>query len=692
MKQQTNRLAGETSPYLLQHADNPVAWYPWSQEALDAAVREDKPILLSIGYSACHWCHVMAHESFEDEATAAVMNQHFINIKVDREERPDLDKIYQLAHQMIAQRGGGWPLTMFLTPGDQMPFFGGTYFPPESRHGLPGFRDLLLRVSDYFRENRDGIASQAGNVRDAFASIWEAPGGPESVLGPKPLQSARDALGEHFDPRHGGFGQAPKFPHPTSIERLLRHWRASATGADPDVQALFMATMTLRQMAEGGLYDQLGGGFFRYSVDDFWMIPHFEKMGYDNAQLLPLYARAWAATDDPLFQRVSEETADWVMRELQAPDGGYYSTLDADSEGAEGKFYVWEASQVEALLEPEEFAVLAPVYGLDRPANFEGRWHLHTHRRVPEVASELGLPEEDAWKRLESGRRKLLARRDTRVRPGRDEKILTAWNGLMIAGMAVAARILGREDFGESAARAADFVRAHLWRDGRLLATTKDGRGRYAAYLDDYAFLLEGCLELLQTRWDASVLDFATDLAEVLLVHFEDPKAGGFFFTADDHEALIERPRPLADEATPSGNGVAARALNRLGHLLAEPRYLDSAERALKSAWPALEKASWAHCTLADALEEVLAPPEIVLVRGEGRALDEWRRAASLVYAPRRLVFAIPAAEPGLPAAIAAKDPGEGLRGWICRGSTCLPPFDRLADLLAELRETPAAG
>jgi uncharacterized protein YyaL (SSP411 family) len=453
-----------------------------------------------------------------------------------------------------------------------------------------------------------------------------------------------------------------------------------------------MATMTLQRMAEGGLYDQLGGGFCRYSVDDFWMIPHFEKMGYDNAQLLPLYARAWAATDEPLFERVATETAEWVMGEMQDPEGGYYSTLDADSEGVEGKFYVWEPAAAEALLDPAEFAVLAPVYGLDRPANFEGRWHLHTYRRIPEVAAELGLPEETARERLDSGRRKLLAERNTRIRPGRDEKILTAWNGLMIGGMAVAARVLGREDICESAARAMDFVRTRLWHEGRLLATIAHGRGRYAAYLDDYAFLLDGCLELLQVRWDTELLDFATHLADVLLDRFEDGAAGGFFFTADDHEDLIERPRPLADEATPSGNGVAARALNRLGHLLAEPRYLGSAERALKAAWPALEKAAWAHCTLLDALEENLAPPEIVLLRGEGAALEEWRRAASLVYAPRRLVFAIPAAELGLPAAIAAKNTGDGQRGWICRGSTCLPPFDRLSDLLAELRETAAAG
>ena len=692
MKEESNRLGEETSPYLLQHADNPVHWYPWGDEALEAAVREDKPILLSIGYSACHWCHVMAHESFEDAATAAVMNEHFVNIKVDREERPDLDKVYQLAHQMIAQRSGGWPLTMFLTPGDQMPFFGGTYFPPASRHGLPGFRELLTRVSDYFRENREGIAAQAGNVREAFASIWEAPGSPDSVLGRAPLQAARDALGEHFDPRHGGFGQAPKFPHPTSIERLLRHWRASAAGEHPDVQALYMASMTLQRMAEGGIYDQLGGGFCRYSVDDFWMIPHFEKMGYDNAQLLPLYARAWSATDDPLFARVTLETADWIMRDLQDPAGGYYATLDADSEGEEGRFYVWTPDEVRSLVDADEYAVLAAVYGLERAANFEGQWHLHTFRRLEDAAGALGIGVEDAQTQLDRGRSKLLARRNSRVWPGRDEKILTSWNGLMIAGMAVAARVLGSHDMAESASRALAFVRDHLVKDGRLLATFKDGRARYAAYLDDYAFLLDGCLELLQTRWNSDVMEFARSLADVLIEHFEDPAGGGFFFTADDHESLIERPRPLADEATPSGNGIATRALTRLGHILAEPRYLACAERSLKSAWPALEKAAWAHCTLVDALEEYLDPPEIVILRGDGPDLEEWRRTASLVYAPGRIVLAIGAKETGLPPALESKDAGDGIRGWVCRGSSCLPPFDRLADLMAELREASAGN
>ncbi|MGB5623293.1 MAG: DUF255 domain-containing protein, partial [Gammaproteobacteria bacterium] len=374
-----NHLATETSPYLLQHADNPVDWYPWGAQALDRAREEDKPILLSVGYSACHWCHVMAHESFEDAATATLMNELFINIKVDREERPDLDKIYQLAHQLLIQRPGGWPLTMFLTPDDHTPFFGGTYFPDRARHGMPAFGEILQRVATYYREHRKEIREQAGAVRDVFqriSAVDDATALPSSTL----LRKAREQLEENFDGAHGGFGRAPKFPHPTSIERLLRGWRNTAMSDDPDLRALFMASFTLQRMAQGGLYDQVGGGFCRYSVDDHWMIPHFEKMLYDNGPLLALYSQAWAATNEPLFGRVAEETADWVLREMQSAEGGYYSTLDADSEGEEGLFYVWDAAAVRELLGDEVYAPFAEVYGLDRPANFEGRWHLHTFR------------------------------------------------------------------------------------------------------------------------------------------------------------------------------------------------------------------------------------------------------------------------------------------------------------------------
>ncbi|MGD9386635.1 MAG: thioredoxin domain-containing protein [Gammaproteobacteria bacterium] len=690
MTEHRNRLAEETSPYLLQHAGNPVHWQPWDEEALATARRENKPILLSIGYSACHWCHVMAHECFENPAIAAQMNELFVNVKVDREERPDLDRIYQLAHQMITQRNGGWPLTMFLSPDDRAPFFGGTYFPPEPRHGLPGFPELMERVAGYWRDHQDEIRDHAGAVQEAFTEIWRAPAGDDlaaQVLERAPLDQARRALGESFDQEHGGFGDAPKFPHPPNLVRLLRHWRGTALGESPDLEALYMVTSTLQQMAEGGICDQLGGGFFRYSVDGHWMIPHFEKMLYDNAQLLALYAQAHSVTNEAQFRRAAQDTAGWVMREMQSPEGGYFAAVDADSEGEEGRYYAWGREEVQKLLEPSELTAVTAVYGLDRPANFEGRWHLHTFMTPDQLAAQSGLDGAEVQALLATARAKLRAAREQRVRPGRDEKVLAAWNGLMIRGMCIAARTLGDAEMAASARRAMDFVRREMFVDGRLLATWKDGRARYPAYLDDHAFLLDAALELLQLDWDSELLAFAGALADLLLDRFEDPAGGGFLFTADDHESLLERPRPLADDAMPAGNGIAALALNRLGCLRGETRYMEAAERAVRSAMPALQRAPWLHCALLDALEEQLLPPEVVIVRGTGRRPAEWARTARLVYAPRRLAFEIPSDAAGLPPALAEKTPPEsGARAWICRGTTCLPPVDTLTGFTTALK------
>ncbi|GFE83092.1 thioredoxin domain-containing protein [Steroidobacter agaridevorans] len=682
-----NRLAQETSPYLLQHASNPVDWHPWSAEALELARRENKPILLSIGYSACHWCHVMAHESFEDPASAAVMNELFVNIKVDREERPDLDRIYQIAQQMLTQRGGGWPLTMFLSPTDQRPFFGGTYFPKEARHGLPAFTDLLQRVAAFYRERSADIAQQSEALQQAFDQLHTAPASGDTALTLAPAHAARQQLAGAFDPEFGGFGGAPKFPHPTNIEFLLRQWRATAGAEEPDLHSLYMATLTLKRMADGGIYDQLGGGFARYSVDAYWMIPHFEKMLYDNGQLLRVYAHAALATGEPLFSRIASETADWMIRDMRSPEGAYWSALDADSEGHEGKFYVWQPEEVSRLLDADDYAVFAPHFGLDRPANFEGQdWHLHVFRSEDDIAAEFGIEPAEVTKRLERARRALLEVRNRRVWPGRDEKVLTSWNGLAISGLAVAARALRRSDLADAAARAVDFIRQQCWRDGRLLATYKDGRARFAAYLDDYAFLLDGVLELMQTRWRSEDLTFATGLAEALLAHFEDRESGGFFFTADDHEQLMHRSRSFSDEAVPAGNAIAAQALTRLGLLLGETRYLDAAAKTLRAAWPALQHYPHAHTALLVALEEHLEPPEIVIVRGERTEAESWRDELSRVYAPRRLVFAIAADAAGLPAAIADKKPLPETAAYVCRGMTCSAPVRSLSSLVALTR------
>jgi len=685
----TNRLIDETSPYLLQHAHNPVDWYPWGTEALEKARREDKPILLSIGYSACHWCHVMEHESFEDEQIARVMNTLYVCIKVDREERPDLDRIYQVAHQMLAQRTGGWPLNMFLAPDDQTPFFGGTYFPKTPRYGMPAFSDILQRVAAYYREHRDEIGSQNASVRDAFRRIEPTAPEPGLVIEPVILDSARHELEQHFDPRYGGWGSAPKFPHPTSIERCLRHWAASLVAGTPDPKALDMARYTLHAMASGGIYDQVGGGFCRYSVDDYWMIPHFEKMLYDNAQLLSLYCDAAIATGEPLFRRVAIETAEWIMREMQSPEGGYYSTLDADSEGHEGKFYVWTPDALHALLNEDEYRVTAPHFGLNRAPNFENEfWHLHVFETGSEIAHNLGLSDEHVEALLESARRKIFMAREKRVRPGRDEKILTSWNGLTIKAMARAGRLLGRGDFIESAQRALDFIRTRLWNDGRLLATCKDGKAHLMAYLDDYAFLIDGTLELVQARWRDGDLAFATELAETLLEHFEDKRHGAFFFTADDHEQLIHRPKPATDDAIPSGNGIAALVLLRLGHMLGDTHFLEAAENTLKALYREITRYPSGHNALLTAAEEYLHPTQTVVLRGAPEALRAWIERGQRHYAPQRVLLAIPDGATGLSGVLATRLATGGVTAYVCTGHTCSAPVTTLADLEPLLTDT----
>jgi uncharacterized protein YyaL (SSP411 family) len=682
-----NRLASETSPYLLQHADNPVDWYPWGEEALALARESDKPILLSVGYSACHWCHVMAHESFEDDATAEVMNRLFVNIKVDREERPDIDRIYQTAHQLLTHRPGGWPLTMFIDPEDQRPFFGGTYFPPDARHGLPSFRELLTRAASFFNENRSDIKAQGEQIADVFQKLEPPPGDHE--LGDAPLEAARQQIARGFDREYGGIGNAPKFPHPSTLDRLLRHWRAGAHGAEPDVDALFMVSLTLTRMAEGGLYDQLGGGFCRYSVDRYWQIPHFEKMLYDNGPLLALYAQASLATGEDLFARIANETADWMLDDMLAPNGGFYSTRDADSEGEEGKFYVWTPNEVRELLDDDEYTAVSRRFGLNEIANFEGHWHLAVRESLKDIAADLGKSRADLMESLDGARRKLLAARATRIPPARDEKQLTSWNALAIRGFAIAGNALARADLVDTAAGAIDFLHDNLVEDGRLLASFKDGSARFPAYLDDHAFLLDAILETLQARWNGAHLAFATALAELLLTHFYDADNGGFYFTADDHETLMHRPKPLSDDATPSGNGVAAFALQRLGFLLGESRYLDAAEKTLKSAWPALEEYPHGHVSLITALEEHQQHPEIIIIRGDIDDIDNWRASAARLYAPRRLVFAIPGDETGLPGALAERKPADGETiAYRCVGSHCSLPITSWEALAVELSES----
>lgn len=682
-----NQLANETSPYLQQHADNPVDWHPWNSEALTLAKQLNKPILLSIGYSACHWCHVMAHESFEDETTAALMNELFVNIKVDREERPDLDKIYQTAHYMLTQRNGGWPLTMFLTPNDQIPFFGGTYFPIEAHYGLPGFKDLLRQIADVYAQRNDEIRKQNQSILNSLDTVFSSRS--QSILATgNVLQHAYQNLSDSFDQHHGGFGQAPKFPHPTNIEILLRYGFLESTPESEAKQSMHMAEFSLEKMAHGGLYDQVGGGFCRYSVDDLWMIPHFEKMLYDNGPLLALYCQAFALTARPLFKRIATETADWVIQEMQSPEGGYYSSLDADSEGEEGKFYVWTPSEVKGLLTEVEFPLFAHRYGLDRKANFEGHWHLHVYTNTNDLSKKFDLEKPQVESLLNSARTKLYDVRKKRVWPGRDEKILVSWNALMVKGMAQAAQHLNNDQYADSANSAIEFIFKTLWKNDRLLATYKDSKAHLNAYLDDYAFLLDALIEMLQLKWDSQLLTRAEQIAEILLDQFEDKEQGGFFFTSHDHEQLIQRPKSLADEAMPSGYGLATLALQRLGWLLGENRYLEAAERSLKAAASAMQQSPSAHGSLLGAYDEYLNPAPLIILRGNIDELSRWKNETRKQYSPQRMCFAIPEDADNLPAALAGKKPQGDCVAYLCAGTSCSNPITEFKAFQKRLSKT----
>ncbi len=606
-----NRLAYESSPYLLQHKDNPVDWYAWGPEALARARAEDKPILLSIGYSACHWCHVMEHESFEDKETAALMNERFVSIKVDREERPDLDSIYMAAVQRLTGHGG-WPMTMFLTP-DGRPFYGGTYFPPTPRHGMPSFHQLLAAVSETYQKRREDVERSAGEIAAALVEHISVP----DTLGLSEdlLAFAARALGSEYDSAEGGFGGAPKFPQPMALEFLLRAHRHGSP------RALAMAERTLEKMAHGGIYDQLGGGFHRYSVDAVWLVPHFEKMLYDNAQLARVYLRAYQATGTPLYRRVAEETLRYVQREMTSPEGAFYASQDADSEGHEGKFFVWSAAEIEEALGADA-PLFMRAYGVTQAGNFEGRNILHMARDVGALGREFGMDEAVLDTTLAQGRARLFAIRERRVHPGRDDKVLTAWNGLMLRAFADAAAVLDNTDFKRTAETNADFLLGALRKDGRLLRTYKDEVARLNGYLEDYAFLADGLLALYEAGGGRRRLEEARALAEAILAHFADPAGGPFYSTSDDHEQLIQRPRDLTDNAIPAGNSVAAEVLLRLAAHTGEERYREAALRAIVPLQDAMARVPLAFARLLCAADFALDPPRELAIIGEPASPD----------------------------------------------------------------------
>ena len=605
----TNRLIHEISPYLLQHAHNPVDWYPWGDDAFEKAKRENKPILLSIGYSACHWCHVMERESFEDEKIAALMNELFVSIKVDREERPDLDEIYMNAVQMLTGRGG-WPMTVFLTP-DGKPFYGGTYFPPDDRQGMPGFPRILSGVAQAYRERPQEIDKNVGQILTALERMAQSQE-TQRQLSQETFAEGADQIARAYDAENGGLGQAPKFPNVGVYELFLRHYRHSG-----NQRFLEMVSHTLTKMAEGGIYDHLGGGFHRYSVDAKWLVPHFEKMLYDNAQLVRIYAQLYCLSGNPPFKRVVEETVDYLLREMLHPEGGFYSTQDADSEGEEGKFFVWTPDEISRILGDDASAIFCRVYDVTEYGNFEEENILHPILTVDQ-ASKLFKQDSSAIEALlAEAKKKLFAVREKRVKPFRDEKIITAWNGLTLSGLAEAIKIATRPAYIEAANRTVDFIFAKMFRDGHLLHTYKDGTAKHLGYLDDYAFLAIGLLDLYETNFDPAHLARAVQLANIMLHEFWDDTSGGFFYTGKSHEQLISRAKPAFDGSIPSGNAMATQLLLRLYYLTGAEDCLKRAEKVLRSYYDAMASQPFGFAHMLCALDLYLNKPKDIVVVGK---------------------------------------------------------------------------
>ncbi len=696
-----NRLIRETSPYLLQHAYNPVDWSPWGSEALERARAEDKPILLSIGYSSCHWCHVMAHESFENDDTAKILNEYFVSIKVDREERPDLDALYMEAVQALTG-SGGWPMTVFLTP-DGAPFYGGTYFPPVDRYNMPAFPTVLQAIADLYRNRREEVERQAQAFREHYQEQrqvgLELPANfvaAQATVSKDVLSTAANTLVGQIDSVHGGFGRAPKFPHPMGLEFLLRvATRVRSTkpaealeGMNPELMR--RVQLTLDKMAAGGIYDQIGGGFHRYATDAIWLVPHFEKMLYDNALLAPVYLHAWQLTGEPRYRRICEETLDYVLREMTGPLGGFYSTQDADSEGEEGKFYVWTPDELRSVLDEQEARIAEMAWGVTPAGNFEGKNILHVERTAGQVAQALGIAEPEVREALARARQKLYEARSARVWPGRDDKVLTAWNGWMLRAFAEAGRILDREEYRAASVKNAEFLLEHMRVEGRLVRSWRNSEAKIAAYLDDYAALVNGLLSVYEVTGEARFFTDARRSADELLDRFWDDSTGAFFDTASDAETLIGRPRDLTDNATPSGTSLACEALLRLFAFTADDRYREYAVGVLVPLAPAMAAQPSAFGHLLCALDDLIGPFfEVALVGDSGAsATIALERALASRLLPR-MALARGSANQAEPAGVPLLEGRTPVHGqpaaYVCQGFVCQQPVTSPEALLERL-------
>ena len=678
----TNHLINETSPYLLQHADNPVDWYPWGEAAFEKARSENKPVLLSIGYSACHWCHVMAHESFENEAIAELMNEYFVNIKVDREERPDLDQIYMNAVQMMTHHGG-WPMTVFLTP-DAVPFYGGTYFPPQDRYNIPGFPRVLIGVAEAYRDRQDEIRETGTSLINELRRLSET-GGSDHPLEPEVLDAAYVGIIRNFDSVNGGFGGAPKFPPAMTMEFLLRTYVRTGNR-----EALEMVSFTCKKMAEGGIYDQLGGGFHRYATDSKWLVPHFEKMLYDNALLSRLYLHYYQVSEQRQARETVEGVLDYVLREMTHSEGGFYSTQDADSEGHEGKFFVWDLSEIQETLGETDAAIFCSYYNITEGGNFEGKNIPNVTRSEEEVAKAHNLSVSELKNSLREGKRKLFQLRERRVKPDRDEKILTAWNGLMLASFAEAGIALNRSEYTDAARRNAEFVLANLRRDGALLRTWKDGQAKFNAYLEDYAFLSEGLLTLFETTGELRWLKETLALVDRMINEFWDNESGGFFFTGKSHEQLIVRSKDYFDNATPSGNSVAAMVLVRLAALTGRENYRNIATAVLREMGDQIRRYPSGFGYALSAVDFLVSTPKEVAIVGKDAddiqplLAETWRK-----YIPNKVV----AVNVGDSSDAAQMTPLlesrpliDGLAtAYVCENFTCKQPVTETSALASQL-------
>ena len=666
-----NRLKKEKSDYLLQHADNPVDWYPWSDEAFLIAEQEDKPVMLSIGYSACHWCHVMAHESFEDDATAEIMNKNFINIKLDKEERPDLDKIYQMSQTIITGKTGGWPLTVFMTP-KKFPFFAGTYFPNTERHGLPSFKDILIRVNDFYIDQKRDIELQNIQIKNIFNNLNKSKES-KNIINDDLMEKVKNELLASMDKVHGGFGSAPKFPHINNLEFLIK------TLKKQDKDVLDAINLTLSRMCCSGIFDHLKGGFFRYSVDELWMIPHFEKMLYDNGPMISILANAFRKTGNKMYLNKLSQTCDWLLAEMQSNDGGYYSTIDADSEGIEGKFYVWSDDDLKNILNKEEIDVFKKMFVVyDRP-NFDGKYHLH----VTKTNESYYLENIDIANKI---CKKLLQKRDERIRPGTDKKVLVSWNALVIEGMINAYKVTENKDYLISARKSFDFIKNNMWQDDKLYACYHD-KACFNAYLDDYAFLSRACLEILKIEWDNSYFDFLIKITDVLINDFQDKENGGFYFTSDNHEELIYRPKSYMDESLPSGNSIAIGALMELYELTGLTKYIEAVENAINSAHDSLNRSNSSHSSLLLVAPRTDSSKRLIIIRCEESNLSDNQNLINKLDTLNDNIYFITNNITLKVDGLSDKKPQGNFTAYICQNNICLEPISSIEKLIEFMKK-----